>query len=144
MPRNLRAGVCVGAAIFRGDALLLLRRVPDFPGCWELPGGSVEEGEELTAALSREIREETGLTVNIGRPFFVSTFEADGQEERRVTVVAIEFLCSVSVDDAVRLSPAEHDLFAWVRREDLAAYRLVPGFVQVIPEAFRVYDGPTS
>ncbi|MEA3441578.1 MAG: NUDIX hydrolase [Chloroflexota bacterium] len=34
---------------------------------WEVPGGQVEEGEDLFAALKREIFEETGITISIGR-----------------------------------------------------------------------------
>ena len=34
---------------------------------WSLPGGKVEEGETLAAALVREMREETGLDVEPGR-----------------------------------------------------------------------------
>ncbi len=138
MSPNLRAGVCVGAAIFHEGAVLLLRRVPDFPGLWELPGGSVESGETLGAALAREILEETGLSVRTGLPFHASTFEADAAEGGRVTVVAVEYLCEAKSRGPVRLSPSEHDGFAWVRRRDLSKYPLVPAFVPVVPEAFRV------
>jgi len=137
---NLRAGVCVGAAIFHDGCLLLLRRVADFPGLWELPGGSVEEGEGLEDALRREVEEETGLDVSVGPPFDVSTFEAEGHEGNRVTVVAIEFLCATPSRGPVRLSPTEHDGFGWVRRQDVGSYRLVPGFVRAVPEAFRAHD----
>ena len=34
---------------------------------WEVPGGQVEEGEDLFSALKREIFEETGISISIGR-----------------------------------------------------------------------------
>lgn len=139
MNLNLRAGVCVGAAIFYENSLLLLRRIPDYPGEWELPGGSVEVGEKLEAALAREILEETGLSVRIGRPFYASTFEADGQEGRKVTVVAIEYLCETTSKGPIGVSPTEHDAYAWVSPSDLDKYRLVPGFVEQIHLAFRAH-----
>lgn len=147
MPPNLRAGVIVGAAIFHEGSLLLLRRVRgvrDFPGLWEFPGGSVEEGEGLEGALLREVREETGLSVTIDRPFHVSTFEADGQEGRRVTLLAVEFLCDIPSRGTVRLSAEEHDDFAWLRSENLPNYTLVPGFTRALAEAFRIHGTSTA
>ena len=141
---NLRAGVCVGAAIFHKNALLLLRRIPDFPGLWELPGGSVEAGEKLESALAREVREETGLTVSIGRPFCASTFEADGQEGRRVTIVAIEYLCEANSKGPISLSPTEHDAHVWVNEDDLPKYPLVPAFAGPIPLAFQFHRTMTG
>ena len=56
----------VGAVIFRGEAVLLVRRGQEpARDSWSLPGGLVELGETLTAAIHREIAEETGLTVRI-------------------------------------------------------------------------------
>ena len=51
----------VAAVIFRGDGVLLQRR--DDNGRWGLPGGGVEPGESVRAAIAREVREETGLEV---------------------------------------------------------------------------------
>ncbi len=58
----------VGGVIWRGDAALLLVRRRNMPraGEWSLPGGRVEPGESLRQALAREVREETGLEIEIG------------------------------------------------------------------------------
>jgi 8-oxo-dGTP diphosphatase len=68
MPDNLslwpRAGA--SAAIFRRDAVLLVKRGSGpWRGLWSLPGGHIEPGEWARAAAAREIREETGLSVEI-------------------------------------------------------------------------------
>jgi ADP-ribose pyrophosphatase YjhB (NUDIX family) len=56
----------VGAVIWRGPELLLIRRdKPPRAGEWSIPGGRQERGETVRAALLREVREETGLEVAI-------------------------------------------------------------------------------
>jgi 8-oxo-dGTP diphosphatase len=59
----------VAAVIRREDArILITQRLPDdtLGGYWEFPGGKVDPGEELRAALARELREELGLETQIG------------------------------------------------------------------------------
>jgi len=55
----------VSAVILREGCLLLQQRADG--GQWGLPGGSVEIGETVTAALEREVHEETGYEVTVGR-----------------------------------------------------------------------------
>ncbi|MEM9033909.1 MAG: NUDIX domain-containing protein [Actinomycetota bacterium] len=62
-----RPEICVGGVVVTGESLLLVRRAtaPEI-GRWSLPGGRVEPGELLAAAVVREVEEETGLTVVCG------------------------------------------------------------------------------
>jgi 8-oxo-dGTP diphosphatase len=57
----------VGAVVWNdeGEVLLIRRSKPPRLGEWSLPGGKVEFGETLRAALLREVREETGLDVQV-------------------------------------------------------------------------------
>jgi 8-oxo-dGTP diphosphatase len=58
--------LAVSAAIFREDRVLLVRRARSpAKGFFSLPGGRVELGESLHAALRREVAEETALTIEI-------------------------------------------------------------------------------
>jgi ADP-ribose pyrophosphatase YjhB (NUDIX family) len=58
-----RPVVTVGALIERADRKILLVRTHKWRGTLGVPGGKIERGETQTAALLREMREETGLSV---------------------------------------------------------------------------------
>jgi 8-oxo-dGTP pyrophosphatase MutT (NUDIX family) len=64
IPNQIRPSVA--AVIFNEDARILLQQRGD-NGYWGLPGGSVELGETVEAAVLREVREETGYEVEIVR-----------------------------------------------------------------------------
>ena len=60
--------VRVVAAIIRRDGKILITRRPDnvhLAGLWEFPGGKVEPNESMQTALTREIREELGVEIEV-------------------------------------------------------------------------------
>ena len=62
-----RPTVAVGAFVLDGERVLLIRRGrPPDEGLWSVPGGKLEPGETLAQAVAREVREETGLVVEVG------------------------------------------------------------------------------
>jgi 8-oxo-dGTP diphosphatase len=64
MYANPATSVC--ALVVRDQRVLLGRRANEpSAGKWDVPGGFVEEGEEALDALRRELREETGLTIEV-------------------------------------------------------------------------------
>ena len=100
--------VAVKAVIVcNGCFLLLERRQNGEEGIYDLPGGGVETGESHTQALTREIFEETGLTVRIKRPLRTWSFSPRAGE----TLYGVTFLAEY-LSGTVRLS-AEHGSWQW-------------------------------
>jgi len=69
--------VVVLLLIRSGDSVLLVHQRRT--GLWSLPGGKVESGESLDQAAIREMKEETGLDVRLGRVVGLYSQPADGE-----------------------------------------------------------------
>jgi 8-oxo-dGTP diphosphatase len=111
----------VTAAVIERDGRILICRRADgkFGGLWEFPGGKTEPGENPETALRREIREELGLEIVVGRPL--------GRFPYREPSFAIElaaFRGSCPSGEDVLLK--EHQEARWVRPGDLALYKFAP------------------
>jgi 8-oxo-dGTP diphosphatase len=80
-PRPL---IGVGIVVWHGERVLLIRRgKPPRVGQWSLPGGAQKLGETVAEAARREVREETGLAVEVGEVLaVVDLIERDGERVR--------------------------------------------------------------
>jgi ADP-ribose pyrophosphatase YjhB (NUDIX family) len=65
-PTDLRLSVSAVVREARGGPEILLMKRSD-NGCWGLPGGYVEPGESVAEAAAREVLEETGYRIEVGR-----------------------------------------------------------------------------
>lgn len=74
-----------------GKVLLIRRRNPPYEGCWALPGGFVEYGEKVEDAAVRELKEETGLEIDIKG--LLGVYSEPGRDPRG-HVVSICFLAT--------------------------------------------------
>jgi 8-oxo-dGTP diphosphatase len=119
---------CVGAVVHDDEHRLLVVRRGHAPsaGRWSLPGGRVEAGETDAEAVRREVREETGLDVLVGRR--VGTVERDGPDG--VVYDIRDYACSVT---GGRLRPGDDaSEVRWVRRRELLTLDTTDGLVDTL------------
>ena len=119
-----RARKLVVAALVRdGSRVLVSRRRADqpMPLLWEFPGGKVEPGEDPVVALAREVREELGCAVRVGRIHEVvfHAYEA-------FDLVMLVYACEI-VEGAPRA--VEVAEVAWVEAARLPELELLPADV---------------
>ncbi|MEN9341805.1 MAG: hypothetical protein RIQ54_61 [Candidatus Parcubacteria bacterium] len=81
---------------------------------WETPGGRLEENEDILSGLSREIKEETGLTVEILNPFHA--FIAHIGKEN--CIIGISFIARYKGGKVV-IDEKEHNTYAWSTIEEI-------------------------
>jgi 8-oxo-dGTP diphosphatase len=113
--------VGVGGVVVRdGRALIVRRGHEPRKGEWSLPGGRVELGESLEDATRREIREETGLDVDVGP--LVEAFDRVHRLDGRIRYhfVILDYLCVPLAGEARAGDDAEE--VAWVTAEELDGY----------------------
>ena len=114
--------VGVGAVVVRDGRALIVRRAQEpRKGEWSLPGGLLDLGESLADAARREVREETGLDVEIGP--IIETFDRvhrDADGRIRYHFVIVDFVCWSPGGDAVAGSDAE--AVAWVAADEIDRY----------------------
>jgi len=131
-----RPYLAVSAAIVRDGKILVVRRArAPAHGLYSLPGGVVEVGETLKEAVMREVREETGMTIE---PVALAGFreaivrDADSRVERHFIILCFaarwragEVLLNEELDEARWLDPAE-----------LAGLPTTSGLAEIVAEAF--------
>ena len=123
MPKQIHV---VGAVITRDGLVMCAQRGDDgnLPGLWEFPGGKIEQGESKQAALMREITEELGCTVEVGREVTTTTHEYEFGE-----VTLTTFYCRL-VAGTPKLT--EHASITWLRPDELESIPWAPADIPAI------------
>lgn len=132
----------VGAVVVGPEGVLLIRRgQPPLQGEWSLPGGAVETGETLAAAVAREVREEAGIDVEVGPLLDVFDrvhMDADGRVEYHY--VLIDFLCRYTGGTLQGASDAMEA--CWAAPDSLPGYRLSDAALGVIRKGLELAGLP--
>lgn len=126
----------MAAVIVRAGRVLLVQRGhPPAEGLWTLPGGGVEAGEAVGAALVREVREETGLTITPGPLVEIfEVIERDAAGGVQYHFVILDYLAESSGMDAGQAATDAAGL-AWVEWDRVDEYPVTPGLGGVLAKA---------
>jgi ADP-ribose pyrophosphatase YjhB (NUDIX family) len=132
-----RPFLAVSAAIVRDGKILVVRRArPPAHGVYTLPGGVVEVGETLVEAVAREIREETGMTIEpVALAGFRETVVRDAQDRVERHFVILCFAARWQAGEPVlneELSEAH-----WIDPAELAGINTTPGLAEIVAAAYQ-------
>ena len=131
-----RPFLAASAAIVRDGKVLVVRRArAPADGVFSLPGGVVETGETLHEAVKREVREETGLTIE---PVALAGFreaivrDRDNRVERHFVILpfAARWIAGEPVLNE------ELSEWRWVNQDELATLPTTPGLAAIVAAAF--------
>ncbi len=124
--------VGVGAAVYREDEVLLIKRGnPPLAGTWSLPGGRAHRGEDLPSAVFREILEECSIEVRVGDLITIFEYiEQDAASRVKYHYIVFDFMADY---DSGKLQVRSDALDArWVPINELKSFDLTPAAIEVI------------
>ncbi len=126
-------GVGVGAVIVddRGRVFLARRgpKARNERGRWEFPGGAVRFGETQACAIVREIREEFGVTVEVGTLIGVADHILPAEKQHWVSPA---YLCRIVSGAPEIREPEKCTEIQWVTLEELITFRLTRASSQTL------------
>ena len=117
-----------GIIVHDGALLLVQRGVAPGQGKWAVPGGRVEFGETLRAAVAREVREETGITVTVGE--FAGWVERIGEEGTHFVI--LDFFAQPEPPGQTLVPGDDAADAMWVPIADIPAFDLVDGLLEFL------------
>lgn len=108
-----RVGV-YGCILNSEHKLLILKRAAfdTSPNLWEMPGGTLELGEEIQNGIIREIKEETGLAITPLYP--VTALSGISKKDFSKQIIRIAYLCFIDASNQTVQLSTEHADFIWI------------------------------
>jgi 8-oxo-dGTP diphosphatase len=129
-------GLIIHTVIYNAERKVLIikrAKVNDvLPEYWDIPGGTLEDGEDPAAGAIREAREETSLGINDLRLFFEHSNVDAAKNKQFVTLV----FAAKYPGGEVTLNPEEHEEYAWIASEEVEKYKTV-GYLE---ECLKIFE----
>ncbi len=125
--RAAKERITVAIAVIKKDGKIYIQKRPDgglMAGLWEFPGGKVEEGEAIEAALEREIQEELAIRIKEVKPIMVI--------KHSYTRFAVELHCFSAEYESGKLALGAAVEGKWVRLNELSSYAFPAANVKLI------------
>jgi 8-oxo-dGTP diphosphatase len=118
-------GLIIHTVIYNNDRKVLIikrSKINDFlPEYWDIPGGTLEDGEDPAMGAIREAKEETGLDIANLQLFFEYSNVDVAKNKQFVTLV----FAAKYPDGEVVLNPEEHEDYEWITPEEIGNYKAV-------------------
>lgn len=128
---EIKLFVATKALIVHSGKILLLRESKKYNdgtniGKFDVSGGRIEPGQRFDESLRREVKEETGLEVEIGRPFFVNEWRPVVRGEQW-QIIGTFFECFASTDQVI-LSE-DHAEYIWIDPKDFRQHEVIENLI---------------
>lgn len=143
MPREYPTApvVGLGAVVWRDDKVLMIKRGrPPRAGIWSLPGGGQDLGETVEQGIRRELREETGVEVELlGLVAVIDSVQRDAEGRVLYHYTIVDYAARWASGDVVAGDDAADA--AWFSLEELAGLHLWEETLRVIEQSRRFLNG---
>ena len=125
------------AFIVHEGKVLIIRESPGYKfatniGKYDFPGGKVRPGERMADGLRREVLEEVGMEVNVGKPFFADEWSPE-RDGHILQIFGVFIKCTTDSTE-VKLGK-DHDDYKWIDPADYMEYPIIKENL----EAFKAY-----
>lgn len=112
--------------IWKDGKVFIARRKPEksMGGYWEFPGGKIEKSENEEQALKRELKEELGMEVLVGKRI--------GQNTHKYETITIELIAYECEFISASYQLTDHDEYNFVNPENLTNFNLAPADLFIV------------
>ncbi|MDO8664691.1 MAG: NUDIX hydrolase [Candidatus Liptonbacteria bacterium] len=128
----MKKGLIIHTVIYNdnGKVLIIKRSKKNevLPEYWDIPGGTLEDGEDPATGAIREVKEETNLKIH-NPSFYFEKSNIDKNKNRQF--VTLVFFAKY-LGDEIALNPDEHDEYKWIDISEVGNYKTVDYLVSCL------------